>query len=383
MSKHVLRERRDRGAHRRALHWSCSGAPAAAMRSSTSQTARARGSGGIERLAAQARGELGAALLESVGARAEGARRIRELVDVAGARDAQPFAVGRGGKRRCVGCLECRTQLRPALADQRERALRSLRDLGRVGHERGLLGRLAECRVEHGPPPALVARLRARARLRRRRSSRAPEHGRHPDRRRPPGRAHRGTRGRARTDRPRAPRRQLPPLRRTAWRPRRPPAAEPPLAMARSVRHPGQPAPCRTDTAWQSSAICRSARPGPALRRAAAGGRVARARTCAGRMLAGGRRAHRAERCRPAPRVRPAGERLARPSLPNASSSEIPAASERRVYTVANVNRGPARRVDELPALWVEGEIGDLRYNPKFGFTFLTLRDPTRAQRSP
>ena len=63
--------------------------------------------------------------------------------------------------------------------------------------------------------------------------------------------------------------------------------------------------------------------------------------------------------------------------MPNASSSEIPAApAERRVYTVANVNRGLARRVDDLPALWVEGEIGDLRYNPKFGFTFLTLRDP-------
>ena len=62
--------------------------------------------------------------------------------------------------------------------------------------------------------------------------------------------------------------------------------------------------------------------------------------------------------------------------MPSASSSEIPAASERRVYTVANVNRGLARRVDELPPLWVEGEIGDLRYNPKFGFTFLTLRDP-------
>jgi exodeoxyribonuclease VII large subunit len=57
-------------------------------------------------------------------------------------------------------------------------------------------------------------------------------------------------------------------------------------------------------------------------------------------------------------------------------SSENSVASERRVYTVANVNRGLARRVDELPALWVEGEIGDLRYNPKFAFTFLTLRDP-------
>ena len=63
--------------------------------------------------------------------------------------------------------------------------------------------------------------------------------------------------------------------------------------------------------------------------------------------------------------------------MPNASSSEIRwRRAQRRVYTVANVNRGLARRVDELPALWVEGEIGDLRYNPKFGFTFLTLRDP-------
>jgi exodeoxyribonuclease VII large subunit len=69
--------------------------------------------------------------------------------------------------------------------------------------------------------------------------------------------------------------------------------------------------------------------------------------------------------------------------LPNASSSEIPAAPVRRVYTVANVNRGLARRVDDLPALWVEGEIGDLRYNPKFGFTFLTLRDPDEGATLP
>jgi exodeoxyribonuclease VII large subunit len=46
------------------------------------------------------------------------------------------------------------------------------------------------------------------------------------------------------------------------------------------------------------------------------------------------------------------------------------------VYSVANVNRGLARRIDELPALWVEGEIGDLRYHPNRGVTFLTLRDP-------
>ncbi len=29
-----------------------------------------------------------------------------------------------------------------------------------------------------------------------------------------------------------------------------------------------------------------------------------------------------------------------------------------------------------MPPLWVEGEIGDLRYNPNRGFVFLTLRDP-------
>ena len=63
----------------------------------------------------------------------------------------------------------------------------------------------------------------------------------------------------------------------------------------------------------------------------------------------------------------------------NASSSdpaEAPEAPARRVYTVANVNRGLARRIDELPQLWVEGEIGDLRYNPNRGFVFLVLRDP-------
>ncbi len=60
----------------------------------------------------------------------------------------------------------------------------------------------------------------------------------------------------------------------------------------------------------------------------------------------------------------------------NASSSEAPPAPARRVYTVANVNRGLARRIDELPALWVEGEIGDLRYNPNRAVVFLTLRDP-------
>ena len=60
-------------------------------------------------------------------------------------------------------------------------------------------------------------------------------------------------------------------------------------------------------------------------------------------------------------------------SVPDAVAPEAPA---RRVYTVANVNRGLARRIDELPPLWVEGEIGDLRYHANRGVTFLTLRDP-------
>jgi len=60
-------------------------------------------------------------------------------------------------------------------------------------------------------------------------------------------------------------------------------------------------------------------------------------------------------------------------SHPLTTPAEAPA---RRVYTVANVNRGLARRIDELPPLWVEGEIGDLRHNPNRGFVFLTLRDP-------
>ena len=183
-------------------------------------------------------------------------------------------------------------------------------------------------------------------------------------------------------------------------------------------------APCRVPLTHGSFAICRSARPGPALRRAAAGGRVARASTRPGRLFAGGRRAHCAERRRPAPRVRPAGEWLlaracrTHPRLSTAcvsapagrsrsgaaslfmlgicKSRVVPRASgrcdrdsarercrrrgarraRRRVYSVANVNRGLARRIDELPALWVEGEIGDLRYHANRGVTFLTLRDP-------
>ena len=67
----------------------------------------------------------------------------------------------------------------------------------------------------------------------------------------------------------------------------------------------------------------------------------------------------------------------------SAPEAVAPVAPERRVYTVANVNRGLARRVDELPALWVQGDIGDLRYNPNRGFVFLVLRDPDEGASLP
>jgi exodeoxyribonuclease VII large subunit len=67
----------------------------------------------------------------------------------------------------------------------------------------------------------------------------------------------------------------------------------------------------------------------------------------------------------------------------SASQIALPVGEERRVYTVANVNRGLARRIDELPSLWVQGEIGNLRYNPNRGVVFLTLRDPDEGASLP
>lgn len=67
----------------------------------------------------------------------------------------------------------------------------------------------------------------------------------------------------------------------------------------------------------------------------------------------------------------------------SAPEAVAPVAPARRVYTVANVNRGLARRIDELPSLWVQGDIGDLRYNPNRGFVFLTLRDPDEGASLP
>jgi exodeoxyribonuclease VII large subunit len=49
---------------------------------------------------------------------------------------------------------------------------------------------------------------------------------------------------------------------------------------------------------------------------------------------------------------------------------------DRRVYTVAAFNRGVASYLAKLPALWVEGEVTELRRNEAWANVFLTLKDP-------
>ena len=53
----------------------------------------------------------------------------------------------------------------------------------------------------------------------------------------------------------------------------------------------------------------------------------------------------------------------------------------RRIFTVANVARGLARRIDELPALWVDGDIGDLNRNDRWASPSSRCAIPTRARR--
>ena len=49
---------------------------------------------------------------------------------------------------------------------------------------------------------------------------------------------------------------------------------------------------------------------------------------------------------------------------------------DRRVYTVAAFNRGVSRYIGRIPAIWVEGEVTELRRNDAWATVFLTLRDP-------
>jgi exodeoxyribonuclease VII large subunit len=49
---------------------------------------------------------------------------------------------------------------------------------------------------------------------------------------------------------------------------------------------------------------------------------------------------------------------------------------DRKVYTVASFNRGVATWIERLPALWVEGEVTELRRQDRWQSVFFTLKDP-------
>jgi exodeoxyribonuclease VII large subunit len=49
---------------------------------------------------------------------------------------------------------------------------------------------------------------------------------------------------------------------------------------------------------------------------------------------------------------------------------------ERKVFSVSGFNRGIARTLGRLPAVWVGGEVTELRRNASWATVFLTLKDP-------
>jgi exodeoxyribonuclease VII large subunit len=53
-----------------------------------------------------------------------------------------------------------------------------------------------------------------------------------------------------------------------------------------------------------------------------------------------------------------------------------PGRGERKVYSVSAFNRGISRVLGKLPAVWVEGEVTELRRNAAWANVFLTLKDP-------
>ena len=53
-----------------------------------------------------------------------------------------------------------------------------------------------------------------------------------------------------------------------------------------------------------------------------------------------------------------------------------PQAAARKVYSVSGFNRGIARTLGKLPAIWVGGEVTELRRNESWATVFLTLKDP-------
>ena len=110
---------------------------------------------------------------------------------------------------------------------------------------------------------------------------------------------------------------------------------------------------------------------------------MARASTRPGRLLAGGRRAHRAERRRPAPRAATCWRAAARPSLPNASSSDLvsaagagPGARAAGLHASPTSTAGSRGASTSCRRCGSRARSATCATTPIAASTFLTLRDP-------
>ena len=132
--------------------------------------------------------------------------------------------------------------------------------------------------------------------------------------------------------------------------------------------------------------------------RAGQGRELAPARADRGRVPAAARRAARGERGRPAHVRRPdaaglrARDRRRDPPLdrrravgtrpqpavayPAGVKVEATFHGDRKVFSVSAFNQGIGIYLRRLPALWVEGEVTELRRNEAWAFVFFTLKDP-------
>ena len=57
-------------------------------------------------------------------------------------------------------------------------------------------------------------------------------------------------------------------------------------------------------------------------------------------------------------------------------SSVAQAPTEKKVYSVANFNRGVSRNLAKLPSVWVEGEVTELKRHDRWATVYFTLKDP-------
>ena len=49
---------------------------------------------------------------------------------------------------------------------------------------------------------------------------------------------------------------------------------------------------------------------------------------------------------------------------------------DRSVYSVAGFNHGVGGWLQRLPEVWVEGEVAELKTQPRWSFAYMTLKDP-------